>query len=226
MYFPRVYVGKVCSYQDIDESAIKKREVNTRIFLNELGLTGDEQAEQRFHGGPDRALCHYPEEHYIYWQKCFPQIKEHFCASAFGENIATVGLTEQNVCIGDVFRWADAMIQVTQPRSPCYKLNDHFCVDDLSVRMQQTGLCGWLYRVICVGEVSSNEPLELVNRYSDVSVEEAITIAFHLDFDPAQYQRLSSATGLSSSWQNNMRKRITEGKIEDFNRRLLGNHDR
>lgn len=117
-------------------------------MLTELGLEGDEQAEKKVHGGPDRALCHYPREHYLYWAREFPEQAELFVAPAFGENLSTDGLTESNVYMGDIFRWGEALIQVSQPRSPCYKLNYHFDISDIAQLMQNTGKVGWLYSVI------------------------------------------------------------------------------
>ncbi|WP_117076165.1 MOSC domain-containing protein, partial [Klebsiella pneumoniae] len=101
-----------------------------------------------------------------------------FCAPAFGENLSTEGLTEKNVYIGDIFRWGEALIQVTQPRSPCFKLNYHFAVSDMAQLMQNSGKTGWLYRVVAGGQVSSDAPLALVSRLSDVSVHEAGAIAW------------------------------------------------
>ena len=74
------------------------------LMLTELGLEGDEQAEKKVHGGPDRALCHYPREHYLYWAREFPEQAELFVAPAFAENLSTDGLTESNVYMGDIFR--------------------------------------------------------------------------------------------------------------------------
>lgn len=114
------------------------------------------------------------------------------------------------------------MIQVTQPRSPCYKLNCHSGISNFSAIMQESGRCGWLYRIIAAGNVSPDEPLVLVSRNSDVFVREAIAIAFNMPFDEEQYRRLMSAAGLSASWSLTMQKRVMFGKIEDFNRRLFG----
>lgn len=121
-------------------------------MLTELGLTGDEQAETKIHGGPDRALCHYPREHYQHWRQEFPEQAERFVAPAFGENLYQ-GLTEENVFIGDIFQWGDALIQVTQPRSPCFKLNFHFGISDMASQMQDAGKTGWLCSVIARGGV-------------------------------------------------------------------------
>lgn len=218
----QVYIGKVREYQDSKPSAIEKYLVDGELKLTELGLEGDEQAEKIIHGGPDRALCHYPREHYLHWAREFPELSELFCAPAFGENLSTEGLTEKNVYIGDIFRWGNALIQVTQPRSPCYKLNYHFGINDMATLMQEAGYCGWLYRVVMAGNVSTESPLELVSRVSDVSVAEAIAIAWHMPFDDEQYHRLLSAAGLSASWTRTMQKRRLSGKIEDNSRRLWG----
>ncbi|EMW2678940.1 6-N-hydroxylaminopurine resistance protein [Escherichia coli] len=147
---------------------------------------------------------------------------ELFVAPAFGENLSTDGLTESNVYMGDIFRWGEALIQVSQPRSPCYKLNYHFDISDIAQLMQNTGKVGWLYSVIAPGLVSADAPLELVSRVSDVTVQEAAAIAWHMPFDDDQYHRLLSAAGLSKSWTRTMQKRRLSGKIEDFSRRLWG----
>jgi MOSC domain-containing protein YiiM len=222
MKYPQVYIGKIEHYNGGSPSAIGKRQVQGGIMLTPLGLEGDEQAETRFHGGSDRALCHYPREHYAHWAQQFPEQEDTFSAPAYGENISTLGMTEQNVYMGDIYRWGGAIIQVTQPRSPCYKLNFHFLINEMSELMQQTGYCGWLYRVISAGIVSEGHPFELLARTSDVSVAEAIAIAWHMPFDEEQYRRLLSVSGLSASWSKTMLTRLSQGKIEDFNRRLRG----
>ncbi|MEN0586463.1 MULTISPECIES: 6-hydroxyaminopurine reductase [unclassified Kosakonia] len=218
-----VFVGKIRDYQGSRPSAIAKLQVEGELTLTETGIAGDEQAEKSYHGGTDRALCHYPREHYAHWAQMFPQQAALFCAPAFGENLSTSGLTEKNVFIGDIFRWGDALIQVTQPRSPCFKLNFHFGISDMSTQMQSSGRTGWLYRVIAGGNVSAEAPLELVSRVSDVSVYDAAAIAWFQPFDDEQYHRLLSAAGVSASWTRTMQKRRLSGKIEDNSRRLLGN---
>lgn len=223
MHYPvEVFTGKIQDYAGSRPSAIAKVQVDGELMLTELGLEGDEQAEKKIHGGPDRALCHYPREHYRYWAQEFPELAERFVAPAFGENLSTEGLTEQNVYIGDIFRWGEALIQVTQPRSPCFKLNYHFAISDMASQMQNVGKTGWLYSVIAPGKVAADAPLELVSRVSDVSVQEAIAIAWHIPFDDEQYHRLLSAAGLSKSWTRTMQKRRLSGKIENQSRRLRG----
>lgn len=223
MHYPlNIYIGRVRDFPGSRPSAIKKIQVDGELTLGELGLAGDEQAEHKIHGGPDRALCHYPREHYADWVREFPEQADLFCPPAFGENLSTEGLTEHNVHIGDIFRWGEALIQVTQPRSPCFKLNFHFAISDMAQRMQQSGKTGWLYRVVAGGHVSGDAPLERVSQVSDVSVYEAGAIAWHMPFDDEQYHRLLSAAGLSVSWTRTMQKRRLSGQIEDASRRLWG----
>lgn len=223
MHYPvDVFIGKIRDYDGSRPSAIAKVQVDGELTLNDLGLLGDEQAEKKIHGGPDRALCHYPREYYAEWERDFPDQASLFYAPAFGENLSTEGMNEHNVFIGDIYRWGETLIQVTQPRSPCFKLNYHFAISDMASVMQNSGKTGWLYRVIATGNVSSDAPLELVSRLSDVSVHEAGVIAWSMPFDDDQYHRLLSAAGLSVSWSRTMQKRRLSGKIEDNSRRLWG----
>ncbi|RFS76846.1 6-N-hydroxylaminopurine resistance protein [Leclercia adecarboxylata] len=217
-----VFIGKIKDYEGSRPSAIAKLQVDGELSLTEKGLVGDEQAEKKIHGGPDRALCHYPREHYAFWASEYPDQAELFVAPAFGENLSTEGLTEKNVFIGDIFRWGEALIQVTQPRSPCFKLNFHFGISDIATQMQNAGKTGWLYRVILAGKVETDAPLTLVSRLSNVSVYDACAIAWHMPFDDEQYHRLLSAAGLSTSWTRTMQKRRLSNKIEDNSRRLWG----
>ncbi|ELZ5940547.1 6-hydroxyaminopurine reductase [Providencia stuartii] len=219
---PQVYIGEVKATRECGQSAIHKRQVDGLLSLGQLGLEGDEQAEKRFHGGPDRALCHYPAEHYPFWTNAYPELESLFTPPAFGENISTQGMTEENVFIGDIYAWGDARIQVTQPRSPCYKLNGLTGVENFAQRMQENGRCGWLYRVIKTGTISTATPITLLSRNSDVSVQEAIMIAFHAPFDEELYQRLLGAAGLSASWSLTMQNRLEHRRIEAFSHRLFG----
>jgi len=222
MHYPDVYIGNIESYPDYSPSAIAKRQIDGAVALTSAGLEGDQQAEKSYHGGADRALCHFPREHYAWLRQQFPEEEERFHPPAFGENLSTLGMTEDNVFIGDIFRWGEALIQVTQPRAPCYKLNHFLGCKNLSPLLQQSGRCGWLYRVVGTGNVSGDRPLELLTRNSEVSVAEAISIAFNMPFDEEQYRRLMSAAGISASWTKTMQMRLVNRKIEDFGRRLFG----
>ena len=102
-------------------SAIAKQpvEAGTALWLSVGNLAGDAQADLVVHGGPDKALYTYPSEHLAAWSS---ELGEAFGPAPFGENLSTTGVTEADVCVGDVWRWDDAIIQVCQPRWPCFKL--------------------------------------------------------------------------------------------------------
>lgn len=134
-YSVDVYIGKIQVYFEGKFSVIVKIQVDGELMLTELGLEGDEQAEKKVYGGLDRALCYYFREYYFYWAREFSEQAELFVAFAFGENFLIDGLTESNVYMGDIFRWGEVLIQVSQSRSFCYKFNYYFDISDIAQLM-------------------------------------------------------------------------------------------
>lgn len=202
-------------------SAINKQTVNGKIWLHCEGLAGDEQADTRFHGGPDRALHHYPREHYPTWRRHYPQ--RAWQAPEFGENLSSLGLLESQVCIGDLFRWGGALLQVSQPRSPCYRLGLRKDLAELPLAMQSNGRCGWFYRVLREGAVSSDDPLELVQRsYPGLSVAWAIRSFFHFPLERAGLHQLVACAALSERWRQAAAARLASDQVEDWSGRLQG----
>ncbi len=126
-------------------TAIRKYPVQGDIFLTKNGLLGDEQA-YKDHGGLDKALCVYSYDHYAYWSKIIPSMIDD---SLFGENITVYGLTEETVHVGDIFSFGEAIIQISEPRNPCYKLAKKYNVPTLPLEMQQTKLDLRISSVAC-----------------------------------------------------------------------------
>ncbi|RYE95540.1 MAG: MOSC domain-containing protein, partial [Oxalobacteraceae bacterium] len=145
-------------------SAISKRAREGALWLSRIGLEGDEQGDRIYHGGPDKALHHYPAGHYALWQLWFPDTPLALSAGAFGENISTHGMTERDVHIGDVFRAGTTLLQVSQPRQPCFKLNLRLGHENAALIMQTSGRTGWYYRVLNEGWLKPGDRLELVAR--------------------------------------------------------------
>lgn len=216
-----LFAGKTQNYPEHEPSAIAKSALLEATMLTNLGFASDEQYEQRFHGGVDRAICHYPFEHYEYWQQQFPKSAQYFKTPAFGENISTLGVTEETAYMGDIYQLGAAIIQITQPRSPCYKLNFHLNIPEFSLQMQQSSRCGWLYRVIKEGIVTPNAQLKLLTRPGNISVKEALNIAFNEPFDTERTIVLMSSPGLSTSWVRTMQNRLITQSIEPFDYRLF-----
>lgn len=135
-----------------------------RVRITQLGLSGDEQADARHHGGPDKAVHHYPHEHYAAWRAEFPEHAAHFVAGGFGENISTDGLTEDQACLGDIYRLGSATLQIAQGRKPCWKLNTQFGIDAMARRVHESGRTGWYYRVLEAGDAGPGDALVLLDR--------------------------------------------------------------
>ncbi|WP_308811799.1 MOSC domain-containing protein [Stutzerimonas azotifigens] len=144
-------------------SAIDKRMALGSVWLGHDGLTGDRVVDRRYHGGPDRTVCHFPAQHYDRLGRQFPMLAR--CAiPAFGENLSTHDLDEQAVCIGDRFRWGTAVIEISQPRVPCVNLDRRHAAPGLARAMAQVGLTGWLYRTGMEGAINPGDGLEIIER--------------------------------------------------------------
>jgi MOSC domain-containing protein YiiM/ketosteroid isomerase-like protein len=145
-------------------SGFVKRPVSGTVAVTPLGLLGDEQADLRIHGGPEKAVYLYPEEHYERWRALFPEHAAALVPGGFGENLTTRGLDEATICIGDVLIVGTARLQVTQPRQPCFKLGLRFDDPRLARAMISHGLSGWYARVLDPGTVEANAPIRLFDR--------------------------------------------------------------
>ena len=163
-------------------TGIYKEPVAGRIMLYQFNLDGDQQADLTVHGGQDKAVYVYPSEHYPLWQKEFPNMVLPY--GMFGENFTTEGMDEESVHIGDQFRIGDAVVEVTQPRMPCYKLGVRFARPDMPKRFHASGRCGFYLAVLHEGEVGAGDLWERIARNDQqVSVIERYRQYFQGDED-------------------------------------------
>jgi MOSC domain-containing protein YiiM len=154
-------------------SAIEKRRVGaTSLRLTAINLDGDEQADTRpdafgaqVHGGPDQAVYAYPIEHYPAFEHELGRAGE---CGLVGENLTVRGATEDQVCIGDIWRWGDALLQVSAPRLPCYKLGIRLGKQAMRKWIRDGGRTGWYLRVLQTGIVPTNGTIEVVERHPAV----------------------------------------------------------
>ena len=203
-------------------SAIDKRPLDGAVVIGELGLAGDEQGDPRVHGGPDKAVHHYAFEHYAAWRDELGESPLLRAPGAFGENISTRGLDEGSVCLGDRFQLGSALLEVSQGRQPCWKLNDRFGAPDMARRVQATGRTGWYYRVLQPGNARAGDALRLDARphpewtlrrlnallFDRVLSREALEPALQLPLVP--------------SWRKLIERRLQQGGVEDWGRRIDG----
>ncbi len=161
-----ICTGTARPFNGAELSAIMKRPREGAVQVLTEGLAPDEQADRRVHGGPEMALHLYPLDYHAFWRETIgdhPALAEPGC---FGSNLAVTGLTEDMVHIGDRFRLGPkstgAVIEVSQPRQPCWKIEHRFGAKGMVAAIIATGRCGWYFRVIETGEVAAGDSLERI----------------------------------------------------------------
>ena len=191
------------------------------IEVSASGVPGDDFDDRRHHGGDEKALHHYPLEHYSAWQAEWPHLHARFVAGAFGENVSTQGITEADVCVGDIMRMGACVVQVSQGRQPCWKLNAAFERTDMASQAQDHGRLGWYYRVLEPGQIRAGMPIELLERphpaWPIAKVHRAIFQKMHSDEDLKALSRLAFLSPrwkqLFSSRENNIPEANPEARF-------------
>ncbi len=161
---------------DTVATSIFKYPVETTVAVRGHNLEGDRQADLRVHGGPYKAVYLYPSEHYQFWneQLGIPDLP----SGAFGENLTTSGFTEEDVYIGDRFRAGTAILQVTQPRMPCYKLNLRFGRTDMVKQFWLSIRPGIYFSIVKEGELAKGDAIEKIDEGPErVSVADVVRLA-------------------------------------------------
>jgi MOSC domain-containing protein YiiM len=198
-----------------------KEPVAGPVWLGRTNLEGDGQADLQNHGGPDKAVNVYPFEHYAYWEQELGV--SDWPRGAFGENFTVKGLLESDVCIGDVFEVGEALVQVSQPRQPCWKLARRWRRRALAFRVQQTGRTGWYFRVLREGYVQAGTGLVLVERLCpEWTVTTANEVMHHRGHDAEIARALAVCPVLSSRWREKLARRATTGVVGSSTARLYG----
>lgn len=194
------------------QSAFVKSPVERPLRLDHSGLEGDAQADLVGHGGPNRKACVYPLEHHPYWTE---RIGHGLGYGAFGENFSTEGLLESEVVVGDVYQVGDpeqgAILQVSQPRTPCYKLAARHGVKELAAWFAETGITGFYLRLLEPGEVRPGDALTLLDRPAHgVTILETNRVMYRDRHDEACLERMLAVPELSSPWLETFENRLAE----------------
>ncbi len=191
----------------IVSTGIFKEPVAGRVAVRRLNLDGDRQADLSVHGGPDKAVYVYPSEYYQYWCEQFPDM--HLPWGMFGENLTVQGLVDSDVFIGDQFRVGSALLEVKQPRVPCYKLGIKFQRNDILKRFLDSEFTGFYCAVLEEGEVAVGDPIMLVRRdESGVSVADITRLYAHEKKNLELLQRVVSVNALAEVWREYFYKRL------------------
>lgn len=205
----RLFIGGLTRIDDEGQSTgIYKHRVSGSIYIGTQGLAGDMQADRRVHGGPDKAVHHYLAENYPLLAKQFPAIAKRFVPGSIGENLSTTGWDEHTVCIGDTFALGGVKLQVTQPRSPCWKIDHRYAIEGVTRYIADTGLTGWYYRVLEAGEATSGSAFELLERLPDaIALAELWQTWREHRPDPEKLARINTAPGLTADWRKKLADR-------------------
>jgi MOSC domain-containing protein YiiM len=194
---------------DTFKTGIFKNPVDGRIMLRTTNLDGDRQADLSVHGGPNKAVYGYPSEHYQAWNAELPDQLGRW--GAFGENFTTEGLLEAEISIGDRFRVGSAVVRVTTPRLPCFKLAAKFKSERMIAHFLQTGRCGFYFAVLQEGEVGSDDEFELLAREDNtLSIAEVNHLYTAKCPDRDALQKSLDLELLPLSWRLRFRARLDD----------------
>ncbi|KON87620.1 sulfurase [Sporosarcina globispora] len=186
-------------------SGIAKEKIEM-TYLTKEGFMGDGVANTDFHGGPDRAVCLYPFEHYGMWEKEF---KNAFTPPSFGENICARNMLEKDVYIGDIFSLGESLIQISQGRIPCSTISKHNKEDRLLGRIVETCFTGYFFRVLKEGTVNVESILKLEDRKQErVSVLQGNFTMFHDRKNHKAIQELLQIEELADVWREKLEKAL------------------
>ncbi|MCK8464045.1 MOSC domain-containing protein [Aliiroseovarius sp. S1339] len=201
-------------------SAIAKTAIKGPQSLTLTGFKKDQQADLAVHGGPEKAVHHYAADHYADWQ-AEGLIAPNTRPAAFGENISTTGLREDSAFIGDIFRLGTAIVQISQGRQPCWKLNLHTGQDRMAHLFQKTLRTGWYYRVLEAGHVCQGDQIQLIERVQPKWTVAAVTdarLTKHIAQNDAK--ELAELSELALGWRKAF-SRMADGNLaEDTSKRL------
>ena len=181
-------------------TGIYKEPVNGRVALDTLNFDGDAQADLVAHGGPFKAVYIYPHEHYATWAEELD--RDDLTYGQFGENLTTTGLLETTVHIGDVFRIGTAILEVTQPRVPCFKLEHKMAIKGFMKTFMQSQRSGFYLKVLEPGEVGAGDEIALVRKgQGEMTVDEIFHLLY---FDKSNRVKAAAAAklpALSPGWR-------------------------
>jgi MOSC domain-containing protein YiiM len=189
-------------------TGIYKSPVHRRVKVSRLNIEGDGQADLSVHGGPNKAVYAYPSEHYDHWRHEFPGMEMPW--GMFGENLTLEGLLEDDAHIGDRFRMGTAVLMVTQPRLPCYKLGIRFGRGDMPERFLSGRRTGFYFAIVEEGELGEGDGLELIHQdVNRISVTDILNLlSDHELQDPQLFERALNVSALSPNWRKRLLERL------------------
>ena len=186
-------------------TSIFKAPVEGRVAVRHHNIAGDRQSDLRVHGGPHKAVYCYPGEHYGFWKEQLPEMDLPY--GMFGENLTTEGFTEEDVYIGDQYRIGSAVLQITQPRMPCFKLAIRFGRTDIVKRFWHSGRSGIYFSIAQEGELAAGDPIEKISTGENkITIADVVRLYRGDEKRPELLERALRAP-LAGSWKEELRER-------------------
>jgi len=190
-------------------TSIFKAPVAGRVRVTSLNVEGDRQSDLTVHSGIDKAVYAYPSEHYGYWRDQLPGMELPW--GAFGENLTTEGLLEDQVHVGDRFAAGSAEFIVTQPRMPCYKINVRFGRSGMARQFLRSGRTGFYLAVLREGEIGAGDAIARVAVDDGrVTVADVVRLYASDGADRDLLRRASELPALPESWREHFRQQLRE----------------
>ena len=203
-------------------TAIRKHPVAGPVLIAATGPVGDVQADAKHHGGPDKAVLVFSLDRYATLER---HIGREVAVPSFGENLTVTGASELDTCLGDTVRIGTALLQVSQPRNPCYKQAALHRVKDLVVHIERSGATGWYVRVLEPGLITAGDEVVVVSRpHPGVTVAEVNRVLHPLDgrvVDLERIHRLLEVPELAANLRHHL-ERLAQGDVGDPRSRRLG----
>lgn len=182
-------------------TGIYKTPVDGPVAATGVNLEGDDQADRTVHGGPHKAVYGFPAEHYPSWRASFPEVE--FTEGAFGENLTTVGLLEEDLCIGDLYRCGSCELRVTQPRMPCFKLAIRLGEKTVLKHMLESGQTGFYFTIATEGVLRAGDAMEPIERPDRaLPVSEITRIYASRAADASDYRLIMDAPHMVEDWRS------------------------
>jgi MOSC domain-containing protein YiiM len=190
-------------------TGIYKQAVDRPLELGCAGFVGDMQADRRVHGGPEKAVHLYPARHYARLAERFPEIAGQLVPGSMGENISTAELDENDVRLGAIWQLGSARLQVCQPRSPCWKIDERFATEGMAAFIAEQRLTGWYWRVVQPGRVAPGDPLLPFDETLEALTLAAAMQLWQTHRPPlTDLVQLAATPGIASQWQEKIAQRI------------------
>ncbi|MGE0483760.1 MAG: MOSC domain-containing protein [Gammaproteobacteria bacterium] len=197
------------TFDDGTASGIFKQAVAGAVTLGRNGLDGDVQVDRSVHGGADQALHHYPAEHYPRLATAFPRAARDLVPGSIGENLATHGLAEADVCLGDVFAVGAVRLQVTAPRRPCWKIDRRYDARGMAAFIIDAGLTGWYYRVLDGGTLAAGAQMACIERLPCAPSIAEFHATLRAVRPPREaLERFADLGALPAAWRRRLRERL------------------